>query len=162
MNEPSSLEDQYRVGMAPVLRRIGDAHWEKSRATSVGGAGVSTALVLLIAQIWKVSFSLSLSFVCAAVAIPVWLALWQVGEAYSFYGPASHGHFGTLRGSGIGIGLFLTAAALLVASFVALLWTFSVVASCGFLLMAAAMVVLAYKHQLAVRSWAENGSGGGV
>lgn len=47
--------------MAPLLPRIGEGHWEKSRATSLGGAGVSTAVVLLIAQIWKANFSLTLS-----------------------------------------------------------------------------------------------------
>ena len=141
--------------MTPLAHRMTNSHWERTRGVTLGGAGLSTAIVFLLTQIGIKSFALGISFFCATLAIPVWLALWQVGEAYLFHGKASHGHFAKMQGSGLGVVLFLFGGLLFLVSFVTLTWHFSKLASVAFLVASLAMVVIVYKHQTAVRLWAE-------
>jgi hypothetical protein len=159
MNDRPSLEENYKRAIAPVLARVGEPQWEKARVTSIGGAGLSTAVLFLLTQVKLESTSLTVAFFCAALAIPVCLALWQVGEAYSLYGTAAHGHFAQPQGSGLGAVLFVLGGVLLLVSFVTLIWHFSVAASCGFVVVALLMIVVVYKHQAAVRRWAEKDPG---
>jgi hypothetical protein len=141
MDNQPQLQDHYEKAMAPVVKRLDERYWEKTRGTTISGAGLSTAVVFLLTQIGLKSVSLSISFFCAALAIPVWLALWQVGEAYSFHGKASHGHFQKVQGSGVGVLLFFFGGLFLLISFVALIWHFSIFAAITFLLASVGMVV---------------------
>lgn len=162
MDNRPPLQDNYERAIAPVVRRIDERYWEKTRGTTVGGAGLSTAIVFLLTQIGLKSFALSISFFCAALAIPVWLALWQVGEAYSFHGGASHGHFTKVQGSGFGVLIFFLGGFLLLVSFVTLIWHFSILAASAFLAASVAMVVFVYKHHTAVRTWVEENNPDGA
>ena len=131
-----------------------EAKWDKARAMTLSGAGLSTAIVFLITQIGLKSCALSVSFFCASIAIPAWLTLWQVGEAYSFFGPAASGHFSTLKGSGVGILLFVASSLLLSISLVTLIGHFSLASAIAFVLGSACMVVFVYKHRISVQAWA--------
>ncbi|MEG3193061.1 hypothetical protein [Lysobacter sp. D1-1-M9] len=162
MENRPPFEDHYKRAIAPVVRRIDERYWEKTRGTTLGGAGLSTAIVFLLTQIGLKSGALSISFFCAAIAIPVWLALWQVGEAYSFHGNASHGHFSKLHGSGVGVSIFFFGGLLLLVSFVALIWHFSILAALAFLVGSVAMVIFVYRHHTAVRVWVEQNNPDGV
>jgi len=156
MSTDPSIDDKYAEAIAPVVEQLDERRWEAARAMTIGGAGLSTALVFLITQIGLDGCDLKVSFFCAALAIPVWLALWQVGEAYSTYGNASHGHFAKLQGSGVGILLFFLGGFLLLVSFTTLIWHFSVVASCAFFFASIAMVIFVYWHQNSVRNWVQS------
>ena len=162
MSDRLSLEENYKAAIAPILERGGEAQWEKARATSIGGAGLSTAVLFLLTQVKLESTALAIAFFCAALAIPIWLALWQVGEVYSLYGKAAHSHFVRPQGSGLGVVLFALGGVLLLGSFITLIWHFSVAASCAFLAVALIMIVVVYRHQVAVRKWAEKGGGDAV
>lgn len=153
MDNQSPIEDQYEREIAQVVRRINEAQWEKARTTCIGGAGLSTAILFLLTQIGLSGTSLSISFFSAALAIPAWLTVWQIGEAYSFFGPSSYGHFSKIQGSGIGALIFCIGGLLLLTSFVTLIWHFSIISSLAFTLASVAMVVFVYRHQLAVRTW---------
>lgn len=160
MQIPKDFQNRYERAMTPLAHRMTTAHWERARALTLGGAGLSTAIVFLLTQVGVESCALGISFFCAALAIPVWLALWQVGDAYLFNGSASHGHFAKLQGSGLGVMLFAFGGSLLLVSFVTLIWHFSKLTSCVFLLASLAMVVFVFRHQTAVRISAETNSQG--
>lgn len=162
MKITKQFQDNYERTMTPLARRMTVAHWERARSLTLGGAGLSTAIVFLLTQIGLESGALGISFFCAVLAIPVWLALWQVGDAYLFHGSASYGHFAKIQGSGLGIGLFILGGFLLLVSFVTLTWHFSKLTSCIFLLASLAMVIFVFKHQTAVRVWAETNSSDGA
>ena len=151
----SELEEIYRKAIEPIVARMDQAKWETTRAVTLGAAGLSTAIVFLITQIGITSCSLSISLFCASIAIPTWLALWRVGEAYSFFGKKSHGHLSTLRGSGIGLLLFAAGGILLLISFVSLIWHFSILSAVAFLIGSLCMVLFVFKHQSSVQSWVE-------
>ena len=146
--------------MTPMARRITAAHWERTRSITLSGAGLSTAIVFLLTQIGLGSCALSTSFFCAVLAIPVWIALWQVGDAYLFHGESSHTHFAKVQGSGVGVLLFFCGGLLLLSSFVGLIWHFSGIAAGVFFVASLAMVVFVYKHQTAVRAWVDRGDAG--
>jgi hypothetical protein len=121
---------------------------------TLGGAGLSAALVFLLIQIGVQSTVLQISFFCASLAIPVWLALWQYGEAYSFYGKDSYGHFVKTKGSGIGVMLFFIGGMLLLVSFATLIWNISI----AFTIVSLFMIVLVYRHSKEVRKYEETNS----
>ncbi len=151
-------DEQYEQALGPVTSRMDEQKWEKARGTTLGAAGLATAILFLITQIGTSSTALWVSFFCASVAIPVWLTLWQVGEAYSFYGTASRKHFAKKSGSGIGVLLFLCGGILLLVSFTSLIWRFSIIAALAFLIASVFGVVFVFKHHNAVRSEAEAGT----
>ncbi|MGY1459829.1 hypothetical protein ACW5F0_14490 [Luteimonas sp. A534] len=86
MDNESQREDKYSKAIEPVAARMDQAKWDVARAVTLSGAGISTAIVFLITQIGVTACSLHISLFCASLAIPTWLALWRVGEAYSFFG----------------------------------------------------------------------------
>ncbi|HET6431278.1 hypothetical protein, partial [Dyella sp.] len=141
------------MAIDPVARRMDEAKWDKARAMTLSGAGLSTAIVFLITQIGVNSCALSVSFFCASIAIPAWLALWQVGEAYSFFGPEASGHFSTLKGSGTGLLLFTASSLLLLVSLGTLIGHFSLLSAVAFVLGSGCMVVFVYKHRISVQAW---------
>ncbi|OIR06553.1 hypothetical protein GALL_111580 [mine drainage metagenome] len=155
MKLTSPTDEQYEDALSPVVGKMDEQKWEKARATTLGAAGLSTAILFLITQIETWSPALWVSFFCASVAIPVWLTLWQVGEAYSFYGVASHKHFSKKEGSGVGVLLFFCGGLLLLISFITLIWHFSIAAALAFLLASGSGIVFVFKHHTAVRLAAE-------
>ncbi len=151
----SKFGEIYSKALEPMAARMDSDKWQTTRAVTLGGAGLATAIVFLITQIGVKSSSLAISLFFASIAIPTWLALWRVGEAYSFFGPKSHGHFSTLRGSGIGLLLFVAGGVLLLGSFVSLIWHFSIISAIAFLVGSLCMVVFVFKHQSSVQAWVE-------
>jgi len=148
--------------MGPVTGRMDEEKWEKARGTTLGAAGFATAILFLITQIGTSAPTLWLSFFCSSIAIPVWLTLWQVGEAYSFYGAASRKHFAKKRGSGIGVLLFFCGGLLLLVSFTSLIWHFSIFAALAFLAASGFGAVFVFRHHNAVRSEADVGTDANV
>jgi hypothetical protein len=153
MNNDIEFGKTYEKAIEPIATRMDQNKWEVARGVTLGGAGLSTAIVFLITQIGLKSPSLAVSLFCASLAIPVWLALWRVGEAYAFFGPKSYGHFSLLKGSGAGMLLLAAGGILLLTSFVSLIWHFSVASAAAFLIGNLLMVVFVVKHQSAVQAW---------
>jgi len=154
MDKPP-FEENYERELSPIARRLNEARWENARVMTLGGAGLSAALVFLLIQIGIQSCELKVSFFCASLAIPVWLALWQFGEAYAFYGADSHGHFAKPKGSGIGVILFGVGGLLLLFSFAALIWSISIVISMIFTIVSFLMIIFIFNHSKEVREYAE-------
>ncbi len=156
MSDEPSFKENYERNMAPIARRLNEARWENARIMALGAAGLSVALVFLLIQIGFQSCVLKTSFFCASIAIPVWLALWQYGDAYSFYGADSYGHFVKPKGSGGGVILFVIGGLLLLTSFAALIWSFSIITSIAFTIVSFLMIILIYRHSNEVRKYAES------
>jgi hypothetical protein len=155
MMDRSAFLDLYARAMGSVVARMNQSTWDVTRAVTLGGAGLSTALIFVVVQTGVTTAALRTTLFCASLGVPVWLALWRIGEAYSFFGPRSYGHFKSPRASGVGILLFFAGIILLLAAFVALIGHFSIVSAVVFLLASVAMAVFAYKHQVSVQSWLE-------
>ena len=139
--------------------RLDESRLGNMRSTSIGGSSLSTALVFLLLQTRLETFSLQLSLVCAAVAIPAWIVTWQMVEAYIFYGKSSYGHFSTPKGSGAAILVFLVAALALFIGLAALLWHLMPLAAVVFSVLCIAMCIFVYWHQNAVQAWADKHGG---
>jgi len=154
-------DDQFSEGMSPVTSRLNEHKWEVARHTSLGAAGVSVAVLFVVSQIGVATPALWLSFFCSAVAIPVWATLWQVGEAYSFYGVRPDAKLSFHSGLIVGLLLFFAGGLLLLLSFLALIWHFSVIAAVVFLLASVGGTCLTVRHHTAVRNQASSGSGNG-
>lgn len=155
MTRRHPFHEAYKKAAEAVAARMDQSKWAATRAVALGGAGLATAIVFLITQIGIQSCSILASLFFASVAIPIWLAVWRVGEAYSFFGPDSHAHFATLRGSGVGILLFIAASALLLGAFIFLIGHFSVLSAVAFFVTTIAMSFFAFKHQANVQAWVE-------
>lgn len=155
MTNKNTLEEDYKKAIKPILRRLDDHHWEKSRATSIGGAGLATATLFLLTQIGLKSNALNISFFFAALAIPVWLTLWQYGEAYSLYGKDAVSHFAKIEGSGFGTLIFAIGSILLFICLETLIWHFSKPAATAFFVASVVMVRVTFRHQTSIRTWVE-------
>lgn len=162
MGERFSIQEAYKQGAELVAARMDTARWEVTRAVALGGAGLATAIVFLITQIGIQSGSISVSLFFASVAIPIWIAIWRVGEAYSFFGPDSHAHFATFEGSGVGILLFIVGCVLLFGAFVSLIWYFSVLSALAFFVSSIAMSVVVIKHHAKVQAWVDRNRSSGA
>jgi hypothetical protein len=154
-------DDQFSESMSPVTSRLTKHKWEVARHTSLGGAGVSVAVLLVVSQIGVATPALWLSLFCSAVAIPVWATLWQVGEAYSFYGVRPVASLSLHNGLTMGMLLFLAGGLLLLLSIFMLIWHFSVAAAFAFLFVSVGGVFLTVRHHAVVRSQASSSNGNG-
>jgi hypothetical protein len=147
---------------AAMSGRFDAARLENMRSTSIGGASLSTALVFLLMQTDLSALSLKASLACAVVAIPAWIATWQMVESYLFCGESSYGHFATPRGSGIAVLIFLVAATSLFIGITTLLWHLMPFASGLFVALCLLMAFFVYRHNNAVRAWSDRHRGQGV
>lgn len=152
------FNEHYEKAITPIVCKLNENRWESARVMTLGGAGLSAALVFLLIQIGFQAAVLQISFFCASLAMPVWLALWQFGEAYSLYGKDSYGHFAKTKGSGIGVMLFLIGGLLLLVSFATLIWSISIITSIAFTVVSVSMIVLVYRHSKEVREYTEANS----
>lgn len=155
-------DDQFSEGMSPVTSRLTEHKWEVARHTSLGAAGVSVAILFVVSQTGVATPALWLSFFCSAVAIPVWATLWQVGEAYSFYSTRPVAKLSFHNGLIVGMLLFLAGGLLLLISFLALIWHFSVAAALAFLLASGGGACLTVRHHTMVRNQAASSNGNGA
>ena len=146
-------QDEVRAAMSG---RFDAARLDNMRSTSIGGASLSTALVFLLLQTDLGSVSLMLALFCSVIAIPSWIATWQIVEAYLFCGESSYEHFYTLKGSGIAVIIFFVAAIALLLGMCALLWHLKPIASILFGVLCVAMSVFVYWYNNAVRAWSDS------
>lgn len=142
--------------------RLDPARLENMRSTSIGGASLSTALVFLLMQTDLSSPPLQTSLVCAVVAIPAWIATWQMVEAYLFCGESSYTHFATLKGIGTGVVIFLVALLSLFIGFCTLLWHLMPAGCVLFAILCVALLIFVYRHNNAVRAWSDKYRGNGI
>lgn len=92
--------------------------------------------------------------------MPIWLTLWQIGEAYSFNGISPREQFSAKNGLVVGLFLFLAGGSLLLSSLFTLIGHFSVITAFAFLLTSFGGIVLTVWHHNVVRSEADSGSNG--
>jgi hypothetical protein len=147
---------------ATMAGRFDAARLENMRSTSIGGASLSTALVFLLLQTNLDSFALKASLTCAVIAIPAWIATWQIVESYLFCGESSYGHFFTPQGSGVAVLIFLAAALALFIGMCALLWHLQPFTSVLFAILCLVMSFFVYRHNNAVRAWSDRHRGHGA
>ena len=148
--------------MSPVTSRIDEHRWELASQTTRGAAGLSVAMLFIVAQVGVATPALWLSLLCSVFAIPIWLVLWQFGEAYSFYGVRPEAKLSLKSGLIAGALLYVSGGALLVLAFFTFIWHFSVVAAFSFLIVSAGGIVFTVRHHTAVRNQAESsGHNGG-
>lgn len=161
--DKQQLSRDYQEQMASAMAgRLDPARLENMRSTSIGGASLSTALVFLLMQTDLSAFSLQISLICAAIAIPAWIATWQMVEAYLFCGESSYGHFATPKGSGLALFIFLAALLSLFFGICALLWHLMPASSVAFAILCIVMLVFVYRHNNAVRAWSDRHRGNGA
>lgn len=153
MELPSN--DEFAKGVRPILNRITEHTWEEDTGTTLGGAGLSVALVLVLTQLSSSTVALRISMFCAAVAVPVWTTLWQIGAAYSFYTVRPVAAFSLRNPLFLGALLFAAGGLLLLISFATPIWHFSVLSSVAFIVASAGGIVFISRHHAAVRRQAE-------
>ena len=146
MTDPS----EPKTSLTDLAESFGPAEWESGRQTSIGGAGVSTALVLLLTQIGPDSDLLMTAFYTSAGAIPIWLALWQVGNAYAVR-PRAKRHFARI-GAFVGSALFILAGILTFASLFTLILAYSVGAGFVFGVVSFIMVIFVFLYHFSVQN----------
>jgi cobalamin synthase len=159
--DKEQLSRDFQEQMSSAMAgRLDSARLENMRATSIGGASLSTALVFLLMQTQLNSLALQISLGCAVVAIPAWIATWQMVEAYLFYGESSYGHFATIKGAGVAIAILLGALLSLFLGLCALLWHLMPVSAILFAVLCIVLLVFVYRHNSAVRAWSDGCRGG--
>jgi hypothetical protein len=152
----------YEKGMSAVTRRFTENGLSQMQSTSIGGAGLSTAIVLLLFQSNITSIALTLALYMAAFGIPAWVASWQMIAAYSFYGKESYHHFNRASASIVAIVFFLLGAMSLFLSVAALIWHMSHAASLLFILFSIFCVFVITRHNNSVKAAVERGPGSGA
>lgn len=71
----------------PVTNQINSQSWSNNAGVSLGGAGVSTAVMLVLVQLiaTKVTPLRVIALCFASFAIPMWLTLWQLSETTTLW-----------------------------------------------------------------------------
>lgn len=139
--------------VAPLVAHWTPLNWESSKTLGLGCAAASTGLVFLIAQIGVKSTALVLSLWFAAIALPLWLAFWQVCDTYSFWGRRATGHFnqiGWVLTCSITFGL---GAVLLFMAIAALIWSLLPGAGAAFVALTLIAFAFAGWHSVQVKSF---------
>lgn len=155
-------DPQFEELMKPVTSRLDEHKWEQARHSTVGAAGLSAAILFVVTQLGVSTPALWLSLFCSALAMPTWLTLWQIGEAYSFYGISPRGQLSPKNGLVVGMLLYLAGGLLLIISLVALIGHFSVAAALGFLFVSVCGIAVTVWHHNVVRKEAEARASSGV
>jgi hypothetical protein len=149
------MNQHYEKEIASVTRRLTESHLSSMRGSAIGGASVSTAIVLLLLQTGVNSPALKLALYTASLAIPAWIAAWQFIEAYSFYGRKSYSHFSRVQGSGLAVGLAIVGMACIATSLSSLIWHLAPMASAIFMVASVVAAVLIFRHNNAVQAVAD-------
>lgn len=155
-------DDEFKEGMSPVINLLDERKWEVTRHTTLGAAGLSVAMLFVLTQTGVSTLALWLSMLLSAIAIPLWVTLWQIGETYSFYAVRPEAKLSIKNGLIVGVLLYIAGGLCLLSSFLLLIWHFSVVAAIAFLVASVGGIILAFRHGVAVRSQAEPGGGSAV
>ncbi|GAA0889157.1 hypothetical protein [Rhodanobacter soli] len=149
------MNQHYESEIASVTRRLTESHLSSMRASAIGGASVSTAIVLLLLQTGVDSTALRLALYSASLAVPAWIAAWQFIEAYSLYGRDSYSHFSSVRGSGLAVGLAAIGMGCLATSLSSIIWHLAPMAAAIFIAASVFAAVLIFRHNYAVKAVAD-------
>lgn len=111
-----------------LWRHISESKLFLLRNISVGAAGISLAIILLLLQVGVKGIYLEVSLTASAIGIPFWLALASAFETYIFYGKSSYPHLRTDFSMNIIALLMLSGSLCLITSITALIWHLSLFA----------------------------------
>ena len=156
MTEKNDFESHYSENIKPLTERLTENNLEHMRTSAIGGASISLGVILLLLQTKLESPALVVALYASIFSIPAWVAAWQYVETYIFYGKASHGHFNSLKGSLVAVSFAVFGMVLLLISIVSLISYFSVLAAVLFLCLSILLVVIVFRHGIAVRKYTEN------
>jgi hypothetical protein len=152
------MNQHYESEIAAVTRRLTESHLSSMRASAIGGASVSTAIILLLLQTGVIGAALKLALYASSLAVPAWIAAWQFIEAYSFYGRDSYRHFNSVQGSGLAVGLAVIGIGCLATSLSSMIWHLAPVAAVVFIVASVSAAILIFRHNFAVRAVADSAS----
>lgn len=139
--------------VAPLAAHWTPLNWEGSKTLGLGCAGASTGLVLLIAQVGVKSMALVLSLWCAAIALPLWLAFWQVCDTYSFWGRRAEGHYNQVGWILTCTLIFCIGVVMLFCAIATLVWSLLPSAGVAFVAVAFVAFIFVSLHSLQVKSF---------
>ena len=128
-----------------LWRYVTESKLQLMRNVSLGGAGASLAIILLLCQIGISDDALYLSAVSVAFGLPCWMAIAQMYEQYIFYGRRSYKHIRSDKSINMVGALVVFATLSLGASIAGLLWhlkPFALLAFCVGLAFAIVVVAL--------------------
>lgn len=126
------------------------------RASAIGGASVSTAIILLLLQTGAASAALKLALYASSLAVPAWISAWQFIEAYSFYGRGSYRHFNSVQGSGLAVGFAIAGLGCLATSLSSIIWHLAPLAAALFIAASLLAAILIFRHNYAVKAVADS------
>ena len=112
-----------------LWRHISESKLQLMRNFSIGGAGISLATILLLAEIGIKDTALLISLLACAIGIPLWVALAQIFEVYIFHGRLSHAHLRKDFSINVVALLMLSGAVSMITSVAALLWHLNPIAT---------------------------------
>lgn len=151
-NEPTDFEKH----MEPVTGRISTTNIQVNGVQALSAAGVSLALILVVAQIGLKTTALTISMWCATIALPLWICMWQVSETYQLWGSSGEDHFKRVNWL-IGFTVLYVASALLsFASVSAMIWHLSAAAALIFICVCLLVVTFVGWHVHRVKNWILN------
>lgn len=111
--------------MSQVTDRMDLENWQNNRNASLGGAGVSLAIALVALQVAVAKpGEVYVAMTCAFLAVPFWLAVWQMCATVILWGKAGREHAARLPWLFLGLGIFSIAALLLLTAVASLVNSF--------------------------------------
>ena len=140
--------------MLSVVRQLSASTLELSRTVSFGGAGVLTAILLLLLQTGVPSNSLKVALTACAVGIPSFIVHAKLLGHYLFFGQATYQRLLTFSSSSfLFLFLFVGVASLLV-SLTSIFWHLSKVSSIVFVVACTISTAAIFYHQHQVKALA--------
>ena len=127
---------------------VSESMLTQMRGVAIAGAGLCTAIVLLLVQTGASSMPLLVALCAAALGIPAWLIAWQYVQPYIVMGARSYAHF-SLRVAGF---LGLIGMLLLFVALASLVWQLSKFVALVFIVGCAIAAIFARLHIRSVLS----------
>lgn len=141
--------------LKPVLDKVHVKNWYENQSLCLGGAGASLAVLLVALQLAAGAKSSSdaygVAMAFSAIAMLLWLVLWQISDTYVFWGDEALPHSKRVRWISCGLAVICLAVGLLGASLVVLISVFSPVAALVTLVAVVAAVLFVFWHAHAVK-----------
>jgi len=139
-----------------IVGKLTNDSFLASKGVNLGAAGLSLAIVFLLIQVELRSDTLTtVALYSAVLAIPIWLASWQIAESYALYGEESYRHMVEPASFWKNIVLQVVGAILLLVSFVTIIWSISIVLAVLFLALTFFMVGLVGRYSKSIREFVE-------
>ena len=151
----------FQSAMQPVTTRLNGPYLNQMRSAAIGGASVSTAIVLVLIQTGLVSTPQRVALYSAALSIPAWIGAWQYIQPYILYGPTSYEHLGKISSIGVAVILATFGMLTLAISLTSAIWHLSPCVSVLFMVASAVVAILVFMHNRSVQV-AVDGKGRGT